>query len=103
MGTPPIFPYGNTGGEGDAIIRFLCCGHFLTCHFDTPPYIFLATKHPVKLRKTAKEEGAIFITIVTAMQRAKTIETDSLHKRRQSILNTNHYVISEIQASNLQE
>ena len=44
----------------------------------------------------------IFI-IVTAMQRTKAIETDSLHKRRQSVLNTNHYVISEIQASNLQE
>ena len=44
---------GTAGGEGDTLIRFLCCGYFLTppsCgHL---PYICVA-KHPVILRDTA--------------------------------------------------
>ena len=40
MGTPPIFPYGNTGGEGES----------------NPPLI--AVRHPAMLRDTAGEEGA---------------------------------------------
>ena len=47
----------TAGGEGDTLIRFLCCGYFLTppsCgHL---PYICVA-KHPVILRDAAREAG----------------------------------------------
>lgn len=57
MGTPPIFPCGNTGGEGDALIRSLCCGYsFQPLRLaDTSP-IFCVVKHPVMLQDTVGEK-----------------------------------------------
>ena len=54
MGTPPIFPCGNTGGEGDALIRSLCCGYsFQPLRLVDTSSIFCVVKHPVRLRDTA--------------------------------------------------
>ena len=72
---------GTAGGEGDTLIRFLCCGYFnpsvlrtpplylrcktqgrrlipydVSCLSFTPPYISLR-KHPVMLRDAAREAG----------------------------------------------
>ena len=74
---------GTAGGEGDTLIRVLCCGYFLTppsgghlpyilycktqgrrlipydvscLSFTPPPYISLR-KHPVMLRDAAREAG----------------------------------------------
>ena len=61
MRTSPIFPYGTSWERVDTLIRFLCCGYFLT-----PPSlratspIFCDAKHPVRLRDTAGEECEIF-------------------------------------------
>ena len=53
MGTPPIFPYGNTGGEGDALIRSLCCGYFFQpLRLVDTSSIFCVVKHPVMLQDT---------------------------------------------------
>ena len=61
MGTPPIFPCGNTGGEGDALIRSLCCGYFFQpLRLVDTSSIFCVVKHPVRLRDTAGEECEIF-------------------------------------------
>ena len=55
MGTPPIFPCGNTGGEGDALIRSLCCGYsFQPLRLVDTSSIFCVVKHPVRLRDTAE-------------------------------------------------
>ena len=59
-GHSPYISYGNTGGEGDAIIRFLCCGHFLTCHFMTPHPIFFGNKTPRKATENGKGGGCDF-------------------------------------------
>ena len=48
----------TAGGEGDALICFLCCGYFLTLPSlrATSP-IFCVAKHPVILRDAAREAG----------------------------------------------